>query len=43
MSQEIIEGVDEVSASGIEDMVENFFVVIAYDLSYYRDSRILKS
>lgn len=43
VSEEVIEGVDEVSPSGIEDMVEYFFVVIAYDLSNYRDSRILKS
>jgi len=34
VAQQVVERVDEVSAPGVEDMVEYFFVVCAYDLSY---------
>ena len=39
-SEEIVEGVDELFAFGVEDLIEYFFVVVSDNLSKGRNSRI---
>ena len=42
-SEEIVEGVDELFAFGVEDLVEYFFVIVSDYLSKGRNSRIRKT